>query len=53
MKIVRPKQEELKLAKEAAAAAQAQWDSALEKLRAVEAQMKALIEDFDKAKAHE
>ena len=37
MKVVKPKQEELKGAKEAAASAQAKWDAALEKLRAVEA----------------
>jgi dynein heavy chain len=40
MKIVKPKQAELAQAKEESAAAQALWDSALEKLRAVEAQMK-------------
>jgi len=53
MKVVRPKQEELKAAKETAAAAQAEWDKALEKLRAVEAEMKRLVDDFDQAKAHE
>ena len=37
MKVVKPKQEELKGAKETAAAAQAKWDIALEKLRDVEA----------------
>jgi dynein heavy chain len=37
MKVVKPKQEELKGAKELAATAQAAWDTALEKLRAVEA----------------
>jgi len=53
MKVVKPKQEELKIAKEAAAAAQAKWDAALERLRAVEAQMKQLMDEFDAAKAHE
>jgi len=53
MKVVKPKQEELKVAKEAAASAQAKWDAALEKLRAVEAQMKTLMDEFEAAKAHE
>lgn len=53
MKIVKPKQAQLKEAKEASAAAQALWDAALEKLRAVEAEMKKLIEEFDAAKAKE
>jgi hypothetical protein len=37
LKVVKPKQEELKIAKEMAAAAQAKWDAALESLRKVEA----------------
>jgi hypothetical protein len=47
MKIVKPKQAELKEAKSDSAEAQALWDSALEKLRAVEAQMKALVEELE------
>lgn len=43
----------MKEAKESSAAAQALWDTALEKLRAVEAQMKALVDELDKAKAYE
>jgi len=53
MKVVKPKQAQLKEAKESAAAAQAEWDKALEKLRAVEAQMQKLIDEFDAAKAKE
>ena len=53
MKVVKPKQAQLKEAKESSAAAQKLWDTALEKLRAVEAQMKALMDELDKAKAYE
>lgn len=53
MKVVKPKQAQLKEAKESSAAAQALWDAALEKLRAVETQMKALVDELDKAKAYE
>ena len=53
MKVVKPKQAELKEAKDTAAAAQADWDVALEKLRKVEAQMQKLIDEFDAAKAKE
>lgn len=53
IKIVKPKKEQLAVAQGDAAAAQALWDTALEKLRAVEAQMKQLIDDFDQAKATE
>ena len=42
MKVVRPKQEQLKEASEASKEAQRIWDVALEKLREVEAQMKKL-----------
>lgn len=49
MKIVVPKQEQLKEAKASSAEAQALWDSALEKLRAVEAEMKLLMDDLDAA----
>lgn len=51
MKIVKPKQAELAEAKGQSAEAQALWDSALEKLRAVEAQMKLLVEELDAAEA--
>jgi len=37
MKVVRPKQEQLKVAQESSKAAQAIWDEALDRLRAVEA----------------
>ena len=50
MKVVKPKQAELKEAKESSAAAQALWDEALEKLKKVEAQMQELIDDFDTTK---
>ena len=53
MKVVKPKQAQLKEAKESSAAAQKLWDIALEKLRAVETQMKALVDELDKAKAYE
>jgi len=53
MKVVKPKQAELKEAKESSAAAQLLWDEALEKLRKVEAQMQELIDDFDAAKKKE
>jgi len=53
MKVVKPKQALLKEAKESSAAAQKLWDTALEKLRAVETQMKALVDELDKAKAYE
>ena len=53
MKVVKPKQAELKEAKDTAAAAQADWDVALEKLRKVEAEMQKLIDEFDAAKAKE
>jgi dynein heavy chain len=53
MKVVKPKQAELKTAKEESAAAQALWDEALEKLKKVEAEMQALIDDFDAAKKKE
>lgn len=53
MKVVKPKQAELKEAKEQSAAAQAVWDEALEKLKKVEAEMQALIDDFDAAKKRE
>ena len=53
MKVVKPKQAELKEAKDTAAAAQADWDVALEKLRKVEAEMQKLIDEYDAAKAKE
>ena len=53
MKVVKPKQAQLKEAKDTAAAAQADWDVALEKLRKVEAEMQKLIDEFDAAKAKE
>lgn len=43
----------MKEAQESAAAAQALWDTALEKLRAVEAEMKKLMDEFDATKAEE
>ena len=43
----------MKEAKDTAAAAQADWDVALEKLRKVEAEMQKLIDEFDAAKAKE
>jgi len=43
MKVVKPKQEQLEVAKASSSAAQAAWDSALEKLRVVQAQMDALV----------
>ena len=49
MKVVKPKQQELAEAKAQSAEAQGLWDAALEKLRAVEAQMKQLVEDLDAA----
>jgi len=51
MKIVKPKQAELATAKASSAEAQALWDSALEKLRAVEAQMKLLVDELEAAEA--
>jgi dynein heavy chain, axonemal len=53
MKVVKPKQQQLKEAQEQSAAAQALWDSALERLRAVEAEMKKLMDDFEAIKAEE
>ena len=53
MKVVRPKQVELKEAKKAASAAQAEWDKALAKLKKVEEEMQRLIDEFDAAKARE
>ena len=53
MKIVKPKQAQLKEAKEASEAAKALWDSALERLRAVEAEMKKLMDEFEATKAEE
>lgn len=38
---------------EQSSAAQALWDSALERLRAVEAEMKQLMDEFEKTKAEE
>ena len=53
MKVVRPKQEQLKEASEASKEAQRIWDVALEKLREVEAQMKKLMDDFEATKTEE
>ncbi len=53
MKVVKPKQQQLKEAKEQSEAAKALWDSALERLRAVEAEMKKLMDEFDATKAEE
>lgn len=53
MKVVKPKQAELKVAKDSAAEAQASLDKANEGLRKVEAQMQGLIDEFDAAKAKE
>jgi dynein heavy chain, axonemal len=53
MKVVKPKQAQLKEAQESSAAAQALWDSALERLRAVEAEMKKLMDEFEATKAEE
>lgn len=53
MKVVKPKQAELKVAKDSAAEAQAALDKATEALRKVEAQMQSLIDEFDAAKAKE
>lgn len=44
MKIVKPKQEQLKNAKEESAAAQKIYDDAMEKLRVVEEKMKKLMD---------
>ena len=53
MKVVRPKQQQLKEAQEASREAQKQWDEALERLRAVEAQMKKLMDEFEATKSEE
>jgi predicted nucleic acid-binding Zn-ribbon protein len=53
MKVVKPKQAQLKDAQEQSAAAQALWDSALERLRAVEAEMKKLMDEFEATKSEE
>lgn len=53
MKVVKPKQQQLKEAKEASEAAKALWDSALELLRAVEAEMKKLMDEFEATKSEE
>lgn len=53
MKVVKPKQAQLKESTEAAQAAQALWDSALEKLRAVEAEMKKLMDEYQATKTEE
>jgi dynein heavy chain len=53
MKVVKPKQQQLKEAEETAAAAKALWDSALDRLRAVEAEMKKLMDEFEATKAEE
>jgi dynein heavy chain len=51
MKIVKPKRAEAEKAKGEAAEAQAMWDAAVEKLRAVEAEMKLLVQDLDESEA--
>lgn len=51
MKIVKPKRAEAEKAKGEAAEAQAMWDTAVDKLRAVEAEMKALIQDLEETEA--
>ena len=53
MKIVNPKKEELRIAEEKAAAAQAVWDEALARLQKVEAEMKALVDELDATVAKE
>lgn len=53
MKVVKPKQQQLKEAQESSSAAQALWDSALDRLRAVEAEMKKLMDEFEATKAEE
>ena len=53
MKVVKPKQQQLKEANEQSAAAQALWDGALERLRAVEAEMKKLMDEFEATKSEE
>lgn len=51
MKIVKPKKAEAEKAKGEAQEAQAMWDAAMEKLRAVEAEMKILVEELEAAEA--
>lgn len=53
MKIVKPKQEQLKGAKEESAAAEKIYQNAMEKLRVVEEQMKKLMDQFEAAKNEE
>jgi len=53
MKVVRPKQEQLKVAQESSKEAQRLWDEAMERLRAVEAQMKQLMDEFTATKQEE
>lgn len=53
MKVVKPKQQQLKEAQEASKDAQKIWDEALDRLRAVEAQMKKLMDEFEATKAEE
>lgn len=53
MKVVKPKQAELKQAKDAAALAQGELDKAMESLAKVKAQMQKLVDEFDAAKAKE
>lgn len=51
MRIVKPKKAEAEKAKAEAAEAQALWDAAMEKLRAVEAEMKVLVDELNEAEA--
>lgn len=51
MKIVKPKRAEAEKAKGEANEAQAMWDSAVDKLKAVEAEMKALVTDLEETEA--
>lgn len=51
--MVRPKQQQLKEAQEASREAQKIWDEALDRLRAVEAQMKKLMDEFETTKNEE
>lgn len=51
MKIVKPKRAEAEKAKGEAAEAQAMWDTAVDKLRAVEAEMKQLVSELEETEA--
>ena len=50
---MKPKQQQLKEAQESSKEAKRIWDEALERLRAVEAEMKKLMDEFEATRAEE